>query len=315
MRRTAAGKESNITMQTTNSSFPHFVASTRQDSLSQFGQDLERGSEGPILICLLGNFQVLKEGHPISLHSTRAETLLRALALQPGHHIECNILLRVLWPGHDTDLARQSLNSLVHMLRDLFSDAITGACLVAHERSNYYLNVEAGMGVDAVLFEQFAALGEHQDRAGDMAASMETYGRAVGLYRGDFCAGMELNVPGANAIVSIVMERERLRALYLTMIIRSANYHYAIRNYGACLDSTRRILAMDPCREDAWRNLMRCHVLLGQRSEAVHQYKLCVEVLGLLLETTPEHATQALYEQVVRNPGSIDPTYQEMRSD
>jgi DNA-binding SARP family transcriptional activator len=65
------------------------------------------------------------------------------------------------------------------------------------------------------------------------------------------------------------------------------------------------VLAHDPCREDAHRLVMRCHVRRGERAQALHQYRVCVDILRAAFETIPEPATVALFDQVRRTPGSV----------
>jgi DNA-binding SARP family transcriptional activator len=298
-------------MQTEVHTFPHTLtadASTQQpDEPGLFDQE----AECPVMICLLGKFQVLKQGRPVSMQGAKAEALLCALATQPQYRIERAALLQMLWPDYDTKLARHSLNTLMHKVRDLFGEAIAGAPPVQYDSGHYYLDAGAGIGVDTNCFDELAALGECQDRAGDEAASILTYRRAVLLYRGDYRSGMDPHALDADSM----MERNRLRTLYLALLIRVANYGYDNGRYGACLESTSRILAADPYREDAHRTMMRCFALLGQRSQAFHQYELCAQMVRTRFDTRPEPATQELYERIRLDPGSIEPTYHEMRLD
>ncbi|HET8631239.1 MAG TPA: hypothetical protein VFL91_27790 [Thermomicrobiales bacterium] len=65
----------------------------------------------PIVICVLGNFRLLKAGHPVTVRSGKAEVLLGNLALQhAGDGIPREALLDTLWPDSEYALAGQSLN-------------------------------------------------------------------------------------------------------------------------------------------------------------------------------------------------------------
>ena len=61
----------------------------------------------------------------------------------------------------------------------------------------------------------------------------------------------------------------------------------------------------DPCREDAHRLIMRCYVRQGERAEALHQYRVCVNTLRVEFDSAPETATTILFEQIRLDPGSI----------
>jgi hypothetical protein len=82
----------------------------------------------PILICLLGNFRLLKGGQPILLHHAgKTQSLLSNLALGPDYALPRERLLQAVWPDTDVALAGQSLNSLVYALRKQLSDHLRRA--------------------------------------------------------------------------------------------------------------------------------------------------------------------------------------------
>ena len=65
----------------------------------------------------------------------------------------------------------------------------------------------------------------------------------------------------------------------------------------------RRVIALEPLRDDAHARLMRLHVLAGRRGEAVRQYEhLCARLADELgIEPSPE--TQRLYEEIRTRTG------------
>ncbi len=251
----------------------------------------------PVLICLLGNFGLLKMGHPVKIfNGGKAEALLCALALQAGYCLSREVLLCILWPKTEPTLATQSLNSLVYSLHRLLGGAIGGVAPVLHRDGYYQLNVEAGIGVDVMNFDALADAGEHQVYLGNPDAASTAYRTALQVYRGDLCAGADLHA---------VLERERLRARYLTLLMHLADYHFSQGDYTTCLDYARRLLDKDPCREDAHRLIMRCYIRRGERAQALRQYHLCQDILRVEFDAVPERATAVLYDQVRLDPGSI----------
>jgi DNA-binding SARP family transcriptional activator len=261
-----------------------------------FRQGADAGGH-PMLVCLLGNFCVLKAEQPLALRSGgKAQTLLCRLALRDGYSLPRDTLLDALWPESEPGLASQSLNSLVYSLHKLLGDAIGGAAPVLHADGYYRLNVEAGVGVDVACFDALTSAGDQHARAGDRSAAAADYDRAVRLYRGDLCVGTD---------VQIVVERERLRATYLTLLARLSDHHFERGDHAACLDHALRLLANDPCREDAHRLAMRCYVRRGERGQALRQYRVCEEILRTEFDATPEPATMALFDRVRLDPGGI----------
>jgi DNA-binding SARP family transcriptional activator len=158
------------------------------------------------------------------------------------------------------------------------------------------LNAPADVGVDVARFDALAATGDQQARTGDTVAAAAAYQHAVQFYHGDLCVAPDLHA---------AVERERLRARYLSLLASLATYAYAARDDAACLAYAQRLLAHDPCREDAHRLVMCCHVRRAERAQALHHYGVCVDLLRAALGTTPEPATVVLFEQVRRAPGNL----------
>jgi DNA-binding SARP family transcriptional activator len=116
------------------------------------------------------------------------------------------------------------------------------------------------------------------------------------FYRGDFAANSEIRA---------VLERERLRAMYLSTLGRLADLHFGQGDYGAALRDAERILYTDPCREDAHRLAMRAYVRIGQRAQAMRQYQLCREVLAIEFDAVPEPKTERLFEVIRSDPANV----------
>jgi DNA-binding SARP family transcriptional activator len=271
-------------------------------SLQQDIDDRIRGGNSdlsmlwPILVCLLGNFRVLKRGQPVVFPGSKLEVLLRLLGLQHQYAVPRERILETLWPGHDLGLACQSLNSLLYSLRkSLAVDGQNGAP-VLHEDGYYRLNKEAGIGTDIACFEELVKSGDEYAYVGNMPVAVPYYVQATQLYRGDLCAGTDINS---------VIERERLRVHFLKLLAYLADYFYSADDYATCLEYANRLLENDPCREDAHRLLMRCFVRRGERAQALRQYRLCMHILHAEFDAVPEPDTTLLYNQVRLNPESV----------
>ena len=254
-------------------------------------------SQAPVWIALLGSFALLKAGRPVAAPSNgKTEALLSILAIRYKDPVPRDTLLALLWPNHDPGLAAQSLNSLVHSLRKQFKTELHGAGPLVYCDGCYRLNHEAGVGIDLAHFEVLAQEGDRALRLGETGRAMACYQRAALLYRGDLWAGID---------VYAAVERERLRACYLTLLARIADYYYEQSDYSTCLTTAYRLVATDPYREDAHRLIMRCHVRDGERAQALRQYQFCVDILRAEFDMSPEPATTQLYEQIRHDPASL----------
>jgi tetratricopeptide (TPR) repeat protein len=63
-------------------------------------------------------------------------------------------------------------------------------------------------------------------------------------------------------------------------------------------DTYRKVLSIDPLYESAHRGLMQAFALQGSRSQALHQYKHCAEILYKELNVKPSAETIKLYEEI-----------------
>jgi DNA-binding SARP family transcriptional activator len=260
-------------------------------------QSGERQAPQPVLICLLGSFQVICNGRPVMLRGGgKAEALLCGLAVRGQQGLTRDRLIDSLWPDADAALAGQSLNTLVYSLHRLLGAELGGAAPVLYSGGWYRLNLDAGVAVDLMLFEGLASRGDRLLHSGDTDAAVDAYQAAVDLYRGDLCAGTD---------VQSLVERERVRARYLNVLAQLADDQFGLGNYLACLDNVQRLLAVDGCREDAHRMAMRCYVRRGERAQALRQYRLCESILAGEFDAAPEPATHALFERVRLHPDGI----------
>jgi DNA-binding SARP family transcriptional activator len=270
------------------------------DSSLMHSQSLERHvSTGrwPVMVCILGSFRLLKNGYPVATPSGgRAEALLSAIGVQHPEGIERERLLDLLWPASSPAAAGHSMNSLVSILHRQLRDALGGAPPVILAEGRYRLNGEAGVGLDLACFSGLIEQSEREERAGDLHAAIDSARAAVQLYRG------ELPISGD---IGSLIQRERLRNLYLGALARLADHSYLNADFGACLDYTTRLLENDPCREDAHRLAMRSHLQRGERSHALRQYHLCSDILRQEFDAIPEAETTALYDEIRMNPGDV----------
>jgi len=249
----------------------------------------------PVLLCLLGCFRLFVSGRLVGVRNGgKTEALLTHLGLGGVRGVPRDLLLRTMWPHSDPALAGQALNSLVHSLRRLLPVGPHGQMPVVQTAGHYRLNEAAGVAVDVVRFKALVVDGERFARAGQMERAAELYEHAVRLYEGDLSA-----VAGGGA--RAILERERLRATYRRALSRLSDHAFARQDFDECLAHALELLAHDPLREDAHRLVMRCHVRLGERSQAMHHYRTVQAILREECDANPEPATTELFEQIRLN--------------
>lgn len=251
----------------------------------------------PVAISVLGSVRLSLGGTPMSLaQESKSAHLLLCLVLAREHRLPRTHILEALWPESDPALAGQALNSLNHQLNKTSARHLNGQGLIVHETGHYQLNASDRLWIDLDHFVRWSETGRRLLSTDDVAAGIAYCEQALALYQGDLCS---------DSTIQTVIERERLRAAFLDLLVRLADHHYAHDDPGKALHYTQRVLAHDPCREDAHRQAMRCYVRLGQRAQAFRHYRLCGQALAAEFDVQPEPATVALYEQIRLNPGSV----------
>ena len=260
---------------------------------------VEETADPLVWVRLLGGFRLVSGGRPVPVRSGgRTEALLVHLGLAGLRGIPRDVLLHAVWPQSDPLLAGQALNGVLRGLRALLQEALGGAEPIVPSAGQYRLNEAAGLAVDVERFQELVAEGERLHRDDQPIAAATAYARAAQLYQGDLSLA-------AGSAGHMALARERLRAMYGRVLIRLADDAFARSAFEASLEHALALLAHDPCREDAHRLVMRCHVRLGERSQAMRHYQTAQEILRVELDAEPEPATTALFEQIRLNPGSV----------
>jgi DNA-binding SARP family transcriptional activator len=240
---------------------------------------------------LLGGLEIDLGGAPLTgFVSVKAQLLLCYLAVTGRPHSRAT-LAGLFWgemPEHD---ARVSLRVAISSLRQLVGEhvVITRETLAFNRERPYRLDVE-----------EFEAL----VRA-STTAEVQRLEAAVALYRDDFFKGANVrNAPAFDEWASA--ERERLRQLAMQVFYDLAVHASARRSYTLAIDYLRRLLALDPWREDAYRQLMLLLAQSGQREAALLQYERCRRVLDEELGVEPSAETTQIFEQIRDDVGIVD---------
>lgn len=246
-------------------------------------------------LTLFGGLQIELDGAPVrELASRKAAALLVYLAVT-GREQRRESLTGLLWSDHPHARAAGNLRVVLSSLRQ----QIPGALHVT--RQTAALDPHYPLWVDALELERTVS-----DKTID-PARLE---RAVALYRGPFLEGFHLR--GAPVFEEwALVEQERFLRLASQGLRRLAQERAAQGEYDAAIVFARRLLALDPWREEAHRELMRFLALSGQRSAALSQYEVCCQLLAAELGLEPLDETTALYEQIRDEPVALSPAMTE----
>lgn len=246
----------------------------------------------------LGRFQVRVGWKRIEhWRSNKAKSLLKYLIATQGQTATKDALMEALWPGCEPSLANNNLKATVRSLRQTLS--------LAHGLDNYFawvlfldgsysMNLEADLWVDLEQFEYHWRAGRELERDGKVIEATGEYKTAEALYKGDYLED-DLYEEWTS------LRREALKDVYLAMLGKLAEHSMQMTDYQACIAYCQRILAKDQCREDAYRQLMRCYSQLGQRNRAIGWYRVCESTIKNELDVCPDRHTIGLYQKLLND--------------
>ncbi len=253
---------------------------------------------------LLGDFEVRKGTEPIpnSTWLRRRDRLLFIYLLLAKEPAPREVLIETLWPEREPAAAGLSLNvawsNLKRALEPDRAERPLSSYLVL-KGGRYGLRGDA-ISTDVQEFDGRIALVRNARTPEDRVLHLEV---AAALYRGDLLA-QYADAPW------ITLERERIRLAYLGAVEQLAQVRFQQRRPEEGLEALRAILRLEPWREETYRALMQALADLGRRSEALHVYRECEELLRRELGVPPGAETSALFETIAagRGTGPTSPT-------
>ena len=96
----------------------------------------------------------------------------------------------------------------------------------------------------------------------------------------------------------MLAEQARLRELMIQALQSLAAHHAEQSHLAQGISYIRRLLSLEPWREEAHRQLMLLLAQAGQRSAALAQYEVCRQALAEGLGVEPGPETVALYKRI-----------------
>ncbi len=233
---------------------------------------------------LFGGMRVERKGKSCPLPaSAAARSLLAYLLYHQQPHTRA-ALTGLFWPELDETRARRALSQALWQVRRNFPR------LLEADSETVSLSEKTAVWVDARAFERTA--NPALDAAPRDESARRNLEQALELYRADFLEGDYRDWA--------LLERERLRELYLQTLERLEQLEKAAGHYAKALELALRLARADPLNEPAHREIIRLYLLLGQPEAALRQFELCRQALRQELKAEPEAETLALFEEIGR---------------
>lgn len=229
---------------------------------------------------LLGGLALTRNGTPLGpFLSQKVPALLAYLAITRRPHTR-EALAGLLWGGLPDVDARSNLRQALSNLRKLAEPHL----LI--QRDTVEFNPTPPYFLDVEVFTQKVRTAS--------AADLQT---AADLYAGEFLAGYTVR-EAPEFEEWVLVQRSHLRELALHGLQMLVQLHATHGHYAPAIEASTRLLALDPWREEAHRQLMVLQARTGQRSAALAQYEICRRVLEKELGVEPSVETMALYDRL-----------------
>jgi DNA-binding SARP family transcriptional activator len=213
--------------------------------------------------------------------------ILGCLLAAPNYRTSRGRLAAQLWPNQSDDTARRRFATALWRIRTNLPRPLT---LIATHGDHVVLAADHKLWVDAVAFERRARRALDRPALLENAVARRRLSHALNLYNGDFLADRDHEW--------IVIERARLRSLYLDAMHALTIAAAQAGAWFEVLASAVKLCAAEPLREDAQRLLIEAYARCGNRGLALQQYRRCEEVLRADLGIAPMPETRALAERV-----------------
>jgi predicted ATPase/DNA-binding SARP family transcriptional activator len=226
--------------------------------------------------------------------AAKAQAILYYLAVTDPSGQPRSVLASLLWGDAPEAAARASLRKALANLRQTLGEFLD------LDGQTIGFKPDRPYAVDVVEFVEKAA-------GVASASAVLQLQEAVALYRGDFLAGFYVR-EALDFENWMLAEQARLRELVIQALHTLAAYHAGQGELAQGIGSLRRLLNLEPWREEAHRQLMLLLAQDGQRSVALAQYENCRQALARELGVEPGRETVALYEQIRAGELSREPT-------
>lgn len=248
----------------------------------------------------LGACDITSRRGPVHLESSKTTALLALLALSRGPQARAR-LMGLLWPELGEERAAGNLRRAVWDLRRKLGEG--GESPLRASRLELELMQDGAIDLDVVQFERAAQRLRGAARQREAALSgheLSEVEEAVELYRGDLLAG--LAVPEALEFEEwLAGERERLRRAAEQAFTRLVAVERANGDLVAAIAHARRLLALDPWREEVHRSIMELLLAAGEPAAALAQFESCRRLLAEQLQAAPSAETVRLADSIRRS--------------
>jgi DNA-binding SARP family transcriptional activator len=243
-------------------------------------------------IQLFGRLSVTYQSREVAgLESTKVQELLCYLLLHRNRPHPRTTLASILWgDACTTSNSRKYLRNALWRLRSAMADIPASDGLIVADGDWVELKPVPVLSLDVAPFERADSISRRKLASELTAADAQDIDRAIHVYSGCLLANWNREW--------CVSARDRFHHHYLAMLDKLAEYQEIHVDHVSALALAERLLESDPAHERTHRRLMRVYLKIGDRTNALRQYRPCVDALRNELGVEPGPKTMAVLARI-----------------
>ncbi|MCK9928297.1 AfsR/SARP family transcriptional regulator [Frankia sp. Mgl5] len=248
---------------------------------------------------VLGPLEVnASDGHTVPIGQPKKRRLLSLLLFSRGRWMSTERIRSVLWDADPPPSALGNIKTYVSDLRQMLPPGETaGLGRIQSRPGGYRLNA-AATEIDVWIFEDAARRGQDARWAGDRDRSVELFGDALAVWRGEPYDELPEEVTRA--------ESARLHELRAVVHEDLIDALLDRGQYDRVLPMLRALTVQHPLRERLWGQFLVAACRSGHRAEALAAYRTAYHLLSRELGVEPSGELRRIHAQVLA--GELDAT-------
>ena len=246
---------------------------------------------------LLGPLEILVDGRPLELGSTKQRALLAILLLHANAVVARDFLIDELWGERAPPSAAHGIDAYVSRLRKVLDEG-EGRQILVTRAPGYLLRVGFDE-LDLHRFERLLADGRRELLAEEPSRATEKLQEALALWRGAVLADLEFQ--GLTRI-----EIDRLEELRLAAVEDRIEADLALGRDSELIPELQALVARNPLRERLRGQLMRALYHCGRQAEALEGFREARAYLGEELGLEPGRLLKGLEQEILRQDEGLE---------
>ncbi|OMF28653.1 DNA-binding response regulator [Paenibacillus sp. FSL H8-0548] len=216
---------------------------------------------------------------------TKKEKELCAFLLHyEGRPVNTASIIEALWPEYDLNKAKTYLYTCMSYLRKSLTD--NNIPISIQKADQGFVSELNGITSDVMEFETLL-----NSMISDERYDERMYDKMNAMYKGPYMEACDFKWADVRQM--------KINASYIRALRKWHEYFYKNANTALALDSMQRLLSIEPDSEADGRKLIKLHLEMGNRNEALHVYLQLEQAVRVQLGAALEEATLLLYRQAI----------------